>query len=155
MVLDVNVLVTAHRQDAVDHEAILRRVMDILTSDAPFGISELVLSGFIRIVTHPRIYDPPSDIAVAMGFANLVREQPNCMILTPGQRHWDIFTRLCLESDLRGNDVADAFHAALAIENGAELLSADLGFKRFRGLKWRHPLGGEANFGRRRVPGAR
>ena len=139
-VLDVNVLVNAHREDAVDHDAFLRCLIGILTSDAPFGVSELVLSGFIRIVTHPRIYDPPSDIAVAIGFANLIREQPNCMLLSPGQRHWDIFMRLCLESGLRGNDVTDAFHAALAIENGAQLLSADRGFKRFRGLKWRHPL---------------
>lgn len=138
--LDVNVLVNAHRQDAIDHEAFLRRLVEILTSDTPFGVTELVLSGFVRIVTHPRIYDPPSDIAVAIGFANLIREQPNCILLAPGQRHWDIFMRLCLELELGGNDVAAAYYAALAIENGAELLSADRGFKRFRGLKWRHPL---------------
>ena len=140
ILLDVNVLVYAHRKDAVGHEQYLAWLMDVLTAPAPFAVSELVLSGFIRITTHPRVFDPPSALAVAIAYANLIREQPNCVVLSPGPRHWDLFTRLCLETECTGNLVPDAYHAALAIEHGAQWITTDKGFDRFRELDWRHPL---------------
>jgi hypothetical protein len=60
--------------------------------------------------------------------------------VTPGQRHWEIFTRLCTAVGARGNLVADAYFAALAIESGSELITTDRDFARFPGLRWRHPL---------------
>jgi predicted nucleic acid-binding protein len=60
--------------------------------------------------------------------------------VSPGERHWDIFVELCREIDARGNDVPDAYHAAVAVENGATWYSADRGFARFRSLRWAHPL---------------
>jgi len=112
----------------------------VLASDSAFGVSDLVLSGFIRVVTHPRIYGDPSPLAEALRFASVLRDHPNSLILSPGDRHWDIFQRLCQSANAKGHLVADAYHAALAIETGAEWITADRDFARFPGLKWRHPL---------------
>jgi predicted nucleic acid-binding protein len=62
------------------------------------------------------------------------------LIVSPGRKHWEIFLRLCREGDARGNLVSDAYHAALAIENGCEWITTDRDFARFPGLKWRSPL---------------
>jgi hypothetical protein len=137
---DVNVLVCAYREDAVDHEKHhewLRRTID---SDETFGLTELALSGFLRIVTHPGIYTPPSPIRDALSFVEDLRGLPNCAIVRPAARHWEIFARLCAEAGVRGNLVPDAFHAALAMESGSEWITMDRGYARFPGLRWRTPF---------------
>jgi len=111
-----------------------------LIGDEPVAISELVLSGFVRIVTHPRVFDPPDDVPSALAFADAVLAQPAAVRVAPGENHWRIFSDLCRAVDARGNLVPDAYLAALAIELGAELVSTDRDFARFRGLRWRHPL---------------
>lgn len=76
----------------------------------------------------------------ALRFVEGLRAQPNAVVVTPGHRHWEIFSRLCREVEAKGNLVADAYLAALAIESGSELITTDRHFARFRGLRWRHPL---------------
>ncbi len=98
------------------------------------------MSSFIRLVTNPRIFERPDSVADALGFAEAVRDQPSVRPLAPGDRHWGIFARLCREVEARGNVVPDAYLAALAIESGSELISADRGLSHFPGLSWRHPL---------------
>ncbi len=137
---DINVLVYAHRSDAPNHAAIRAWLEDVINSDQAYGISDIVLSGFLRIVTHPRIFDPPSEIKSAIEFTKQVRSEPNCVLISPGQRHWDIFIRLCNDAGVKGNLVPDAYLAALAIESGSEWITTDRDFSRFAGLKWRHPL---------------
>ncbi len=137
---DVNVLVYAFRVDAADHDRYRLWLQDLVDGEEAFGLSDLVLSGFLRIVTHPRVFDPPSPIDVALTFAHAVRSAPNAVPVAPGERHWDIFQRLCRETPVRGNLVPDAWLAALAIEAGCELATTDGDFARFRGLRWRHPL---------------
>lgn len=137
---DINVLVYAHRADAPNHTAYRRWLEDILNSDQSYGMADIVLSGFLRIVTHPRIFDPPSNMDAALAFANQVRNQPNCVPLDPGPRHWRIFIRLCEQAGVKGNLVPDAYLAALAIESGSEWITTDRDFSRFPDLKWRHPL---------------
>jgi uncharacterized protein len=137
---DVNVLVYAHRAEATDHERYAAWLDETLDSDEAYGVSELVLSGFLRIVTHPRITRTPSGVEAALSFADELRQQPNAVTLSPGPRHWDIFARLCRDAGATGNLVPDAYIAALAIEHGAEVISADRDFARFDGLRWRHPL---------------
>ncbi len=138
--LDVNVLVYAHRQDSADHVAYHDWLTALVSSDAAYGLAELVLSGFLRVVTHPRVFSPPSGLEDALHFVAELREQPNAVIVAPGPRHWDIFTGLCRSAGVKGNLVADAYLAALAIECGAEWISADRDYGRFPGLRWRHPL---------------
>jgi toxin-antitoxin system PIN domain toxin len=139
---DVNVLVYAHREDAPGHPGFRSWLDETLASDAPYGISDLTLSGFIRVVTHPRVFKVPSPIEAAVRFADELREHPNAVVISPGSRHWDIFTRLCAEVSVRGNLVPDAYLAALAIETGCEWVTTDRDYARFPGLRWRHPLQG-------------
>jgi hypothetical protein len=114
----------------------------VLEADEPFGVSELVLSGVVRIATHRRIFDPPSTTDEALEFCDQLRSQPNAVAVSPGPRHWAIFERLCRESGARGNLVPDAYLAALAIETGSALITTDGDFSRFKGLAVRHPLDG-------------
>lgn len=109
-------------------------------ADEAFGVSELVLSGFVRVVTHPRVFSPPEPVASALAFADALRGAPNAVPVAPGTRHWSIFERLCRDADVRGNLVADAYLAALAIESGSEWITTDRDYARFAGLRWRHPL---------------
>lgn len=140
ILVDVNVLVYAHRADAPDHVAYRHWLEDIINSDRDYGMADLVLSGFLRVVTHPRIFDPPSTLENGLQFVRAVREQPNCKIIYSGPRHWQIFTQLCIEYDIKGNLVPDAYLAALAIETNSEWITTDRDFGRFPQLQWRHPL---------------
>ena len=137
---DVNVFVYAHRTDAPNHSAFLIWLEKIVNGRAAYGFSDIVLSGFLRVVTHPRVFDPPSKLQDALAFAHQIRNQSNAVWLRPGERHWSIFSQLCESVGARGNLVPDAFLAALAIETGSEWITTDRDFSRFPGLKWRHPL---------------
>ena len=140
VLLDVNVLVYAHRQDAPDHQAYLKWLEDLVNSDQAYSLSDLVLSSFIRVVTHSKVFSPPSTTGQALAFAQELRSQPNCVVVMPGARHWDIFCRLCQEAGIKGNLVPDAYLAALAIESGSEWITTDRDYSRFPGLRFRHPL---------------
>ena len=137
---DVNVLVYAHRQDGPEYPLYRTWLEDLVRADAAFGMADIVLSGFLRIVTNPRVFARPTPVNLAVSFAEELRGLPNCVPVTPGPRHWSIFSRLCLEAGAKGNLVADAYLAALAIESGSEWITSDRGFSRFPGLRWRHPL---------------
>jgi toxin-antitoxin system PIN domain toxin len=91
-------------------------------------------------VTHPGIFAVPSPLSKALNFAEAVRDAPAFLSVEPGSRHWPIFRRLCEEAGTRGNLVADAYLAAMAIESGSEWVTTDRDFSRFKGLKLRHPL---------------
>ncbi len=136
---DVNVLVAAARQDATKHAECNAWLQSAIESEAVLGLSEVVLSGVVRICTHPRIFGTPSTIDEVLGFCNALREQPNVVLVTPGNRHWDIFCTLCAQADARGNLVSDAYLAALAIEQGAEWVTMDRDFARFPSLRWKSP----------------
>jgi toxin-antitoxin system PIN domain toxin len=140
ILFDVNVLVYAHREDAPNHPEFLEWLEKTIADPAPFGLCDPVMSGFMRVVTHPRIFDPPSSIEEAVAFLEALRGQPNAVLVGPGERHWDILVDLCRRASVRGNLVPDAYLAALAIESGNEWISTDRDFARFPGLRWRHPL---------------
>jgi len=137
---DVNVLIYAFRSGAPNHTAFRDWLEETITGESAFGLSDLVLSAFLRIITHPRIFDPPEPIESALAFLEALRTQPNCVILTPGPRHWGIFVDLCRAGNIRGNLIPDAYLAALAIETGSELISMDRDFSRFAGLRHRPPF---------------
>ena len=140
--IDVNLLVYAYRDDTRNHAAYRRWLVEAIQSDQAYGMADIVLSGFLRIVTHPRIFNPPSEMTRALDFAEEIRRQPNCVLVAPGPRHWEIFTRLCQTSGAKGNLVPDAYLAALAIESGSRWITADRDYSRFPGLNWWHPLAG-------------
>jgi len=139
---DVNVLVYAHREDSPNHRAYCEWLEATINSTQAYGIADIVLSGFLRVVTHPRVFNPPSTIEHALAFVRDVRNQPNCVVIRPGPRHWTIFEELCRVASVKGNLVPDAYLAALAIESGSEWITTDRDYSRFPGLSWRHPLNG-------------
>jgi hypothetical protein len=142
---DVNVLVYAFRADAPGHAAHRAWVESLVGSDEAYAVSDHVLAGFLRVVTHPKVFHPPTPLAPALAFAQAFRERANAVPLAPGARHWGIFTKLCREAAARGNLVPDAWLAALAIESGCELVTTDRDFARFPGLSWRHPFEGASS----------
>jgi toxin-antitoxin system PIN domain toxin len=103
-------------------------------------MADIVLSGFLRVVTQPRIFTPPSPLESALAFVREIRERPNYVEVQPGPRHWEIFVKLCRTANARGNLIPDAYLAAMAIESGSEWITADRGYSRFPGLRWRHPM---------------
>ncbi len=140
IVPDVNVLVYAHRRDAARHDEYRAWLEAAITGPAPYGLSDLVLAGFLRVVTHPRVFRDPTPLADALAFVRAIRDRPGQVSVVPGPRHWSIFLDLCAQARVRGNLVPDAYFAALAIESGAEWITTDGDFARFPGLKTRHPL---------------
>lgn len=139
---DVNVLVYAFRPDLAPHALNRRFLLDLLEGDEAFGLSGSVLSGFVRVVTHPRIFETPDPIEDALAFTETLRASERAVWIEPGPRHWEIFTRLCREANARGNLVPDAYFAALAIESGCEWVTTDRDYARFPGLRWSRPEAG-------------
>lgn len=138
---DVNVLIYAHFEDVVsEHREYARWVTQLATGPEPFALSVLVLSGFIRVATNSRIFDRPATLETALDFVSSLTERPTARIVGPGPDHWSIFERLCREANATGKLVADAQHAAVAVEHGCTMVSADSDFSRFLGLRWQHPL---------------
>ena len=138
--VDVNVLVYARRRESPDHEAYRDWLHDARSAPESLGLSDVVASGFVRIVTHPRIFAEPTPVEGALEFLRQLRTSPSVVSVAPGGRHWDVFADLCVRVGAKGNTVPDAYLAALAIEQGATWITADRGFARFPGLRWRHPL---------------
>jgi uncharacterized protein len=137
---DVNVLIYAHREESDRHDEYRAWLEMMMRGGSAYGVSDLVLSGCLRILTHPRIFDPPTPAPTAMAFVRQLREDIHAVVISPGPRHWGIFQGLCEKSEARGNIVADAYLAALAIESGSEWITTDRDYSRFTGLRWRHPL---------------
>lgn len=140
ILLDGNVLVHVHREDTERHAEIKAWLEAALMGPAGVAVSDLALSGCLRIITHPKIFKQPTPLAVALEFVEDLRSREEVHLLAPGPDHWRIFAGLCSKAEARGNLVPDAYHAALALEYGCEWLTLDRGFARFPNLRWRHPL---------------
>jgi uncharacterized protein len=111
----------------------------LTAADEPFALAEVVLAGFLRIVTNVKVFDPPTPMVTAIAFCQRLVEWPRAVLIAPSRQHWDIFVGLCAK--IEGPLVTDAYLAALAIEHGCELVTTDSDFARFEGLRCRHPLG--------------
>src|SRR5437879_10684206 len=126
MLLDVNILVNAHRKDAPHHALLKGWLEDLINGDQAYGIADIVLSGFLRVVTHTTIFNPPSGMSDALAFCKEVRDQPHCVHISPGPRHWEVFTGLCRATGVKGNLVPDAYLAAIAVASGRHLCTTDV-----------------------------
>ena len=136
---DVNVLICAFRADLPEHRIRRPWLATVVSGDQSFGVSPMALGAVVRITTNRRAFRTPSGLDEAFRFCRDLLEQPHCRPAEPGERHWDIFRRLCLETDARGPGVTDAWFAALAIEWGCEWITFDGDYARFPELKWRRP----------------
>jgi toxin-antitoxin system PIN domain toxin len=136
---DVNVLIYAFRKEVREHALCRSWLESVILGDARFGLSPLALSAVVRVTTHRRAYLDPSELEDVFGFCEDLLAQPHCQIVEPGERHWDIFRRLCIDTNTRGATVTDAWYAALAIEWGCEWITLDRDYRRFPGLRWKLP----------------
>jgi len=84
ILMDVNILVYAHREDTPDHPASRDWVEDTINSGSAYGVSELGLRGFMRVVTHPKVCERPTPLAVALDVVNQIRCQPHAVPIRPG-----------------------------------------------------------------------
>jgi uncharacterized protein len=131
LLLDVNVVLAAFREDHPHHRCVRPWFEDATGDAAGFAVPSTVWASFLRVVTHPRVFDPPSSIPEAFGFIDAVLAQPTCLSAEPGPRHLILLRRLCDEADARGDLVPDAVIGALAVENGCTVASLDRDFARF------------------------
>ena len=138
--LDVNVLVYSFRRDAERHPEYRKWLLALTRDEAAFGMSEHALAGLVRVATHPKVFREPSRLEDVLEFADALLAHPSCRVVRPSPAHWGVFSGLCRKSHAKGNLVADAWLAALAMESGCTWITTDRDFSRFPGLRWRHPL---------------
>jgi len=138
--LDVNILVHAHREDSERHREMREWLETALDQPEGVAVSELALSGCLRVITHPKVFKQPTPLPVALEFIESLRNLDNVRVIAPGEKHRAIFVGLCRKAEALGNLVPDAYHAALAAETGCEWITLDRGFARFQGLRLVHPL---------------
>ena len=138
---DVNVLLYSHFEESTpDHADYASWLTRLATGPEPFALSVLVLAGFVRIATNARVFDRPSTTDTAFSFVSSLVGRPTARVVAPGPDHLTIFEQLCRDSAATGKLVADAQHAAVAIEHGCTMVTTDSDFSRFPDLRWQHPL---------------
>ena len=140
ILVDTNLLIYAKVADLSQHPEALRWLDSQLNGVAAVGMPWPSLLGFVRIVTNPRVFARPLSLAAAWKVIQEWLDWPVVWIPSPGAAHREIVGRLLLKARGHANLVPDAHLAALAIEHGLMLCSADGDFARFEDLKWRNPL---------------
>jgi hypothetical protein len=147
--VDTNLLVYAHRADSAWYESAAATVRDLAEGRAAWAIPWPCVHEFLAIVTHPRIYDPPTPLAKALDQVDAWLESPSLALLAEGHDHWQVLRELVRKGKVVGPQVHDARVAALCAAHGVrELWTADRDFGRFRGLTVRNPLLDEPEKGR-------
>lgn len=138
--VDANLLIWAHHVQFRQHERARQWWRNALNSSPQVGIPWSTILAFLRISTHPRALTRPLDIDRAWAEVKRWLSRPNVWIPVPTERHTAILEEVLRTGAAGGNHVTDADLAALAIEWGLELISADRDFARYPSLRWRDPL---------------
>ena len=141
ILVDANLLVYAHREDSVFHDAAFACVAQCAEARAAWAIPWPCLHEFFAIATHPRIYNPPTPTARALDQIDAWLESPSLVLLTEGDQHWPTLRELVSKARIAGAAIHDARIAALCVQHGVrELWSADRDFGRYTGLRVVNPL---------------
>ena len=140
ILIDANLLIYAINQDAVHHTSARRWLEQTLSSTQAVGLAWIVLLAFLRITTHPKIMARPLSSEQALAYVDSWLQQPFVYPVAPGNKHWLILRDLLHTAGTAGNLTSDAHLAALALEYGYAVYSADNDFKRFAGLQHINPL---------------
>ena len=139
--LDTNLLVYAHREDVPWHENAYKCIKDKAESTAPWGIPWPCIHEFLAIVTHPRIYAPPTPIQKAVEQVDVWMESPSLVLLGETGEHWAHLRALISTGRITGPMIHDARVAAICLQHGVrEIWTADRNFGRFKGIRTRNPL---------------
>lgn len=140
MLVDANILLLAVDADSPHHDRVASWLVAQLSGDRRVGLPWESLGAFLRISTHPRASNNPLAPAAAWGFVQDWLAVPNVWIPVPTDKHASVLGRLIDRYQLSGNLLPDAHLAALAIQHGLEIWSADTDFARFTEVRWRNPL---------------
>lgn len=139
---DVNLLLYAHNRADARHEPAREWWEGLLNGTQPVALCWMAINGFIRVSTHPRVFEKPLQAKQAAGYVREWLKQSNALLIEPGPAFPEIFLGYIESLGSGGNLTTDAYLAALAVEHQSELQTSDQGFARFRGLRWRNPLKG-------------
>jgi|SRR5579883_508652 toxin-antitoxin system PIN domain toxin len=139
--VDTNLLVYAHRRDSEWHAKAFRILRDLAEGSAPWGVPLPCFHEFLSIVTHPRIYKPPTPVVQAIQQVDFWMESPSLRLIGEMARHWHELKKILSAGRITGGGVHDGRVAAICLENGIRVLwSADRDFHRIAGLAVRNPL---------------
>jgi Predicted nucleic acid-binding protein, contains PIN domain len=137
--VDVNVLINAYVADQRHSDLAFNQLVRLRAGPRELGILPIVATGFLRLTTDPRVLPEPSPIDEALEFLDALLLSRHVHIVDPGPQYWEIFRVLVREHGPVGPDMTDVHIAAAAMSLGAELISFDRGFARFRDLSWNNP----------------
>lgn len=136
--VDTNILVYAHRGEMAQHSEAHDAVMALAEGDEQWGIPVLVVTQFLHVVTHPRVFSPPSPMATARATLDALLDSPTARLLLPGERHRPLLAAAIEEGGATGNLVLDAAIVATCREHGVStILTNDLDFRRFPSIEVR------------------
>lgn len=134
--VDTNVLIYAHRSETRRHREALARLTALAESESPWALPVFCFSEFVRVVTHLRVFTPPSTLETALEFLDRLLESPSLRLLLPSPVYPAAFRQACQSAEVRGNLAFDAQIAAVCLEHGVrDLVTADRDFGRFGGLR--------------------
>lgn len=139
LLLDVNIVLAAHRADHPEHAAVRAWFDAMLLEDERFAVPAFVWASFLRLATNRRIFTVPTPRADAFAFVDATRAQARYLELAPGPRHFELLREICDDADATGNLVPDAVIAAVAVEHGCEVVTLDRDFGRFSAVRHRRP----------------
>ncbi len=134
LLIDVNVVLAAHRGDHPAHAALRRWFDEVIAGAEPFSVPTVVWASFLRLATNRRVFEVPTPLGEAFAFLEAVCAQPHHLLLGPGPRHLALVRRLCEEADASGDLVPDAVIAAIALEHGCDVATLDRDFARFSSI---------------------
>jgi toxin-antitoxin system PIN domain toxin len=139
--VDTNILVYAHRRDSEWHTTAMKAVARLAEGEAPWAIAWPCIHEFLAIVTHPRIYVPPTPVAKAIEQVDIWMESPSLRLIGEMKGHWTELRDVLKAGRIVGGAVHDARVAAICLEHGVrELWSADRDFSRVARIAVRNPL---------------
>jgi toxin-antitoxin system PIN domain toxin len=141
---DVNLLIYAHHTRAAHHEKALRWWNGCLAGHEGVALAWIVILGFVRIATNPRVFERPMSVEDVLGRVEEWLTLPHVHMIHPAQTHFKTWSSLLKGLGTAGNLTTDAHLAALAIERGLILQTTDADFARFTGLKWENPILGKS-----------
>jgi toxin-antitoxin system PIN domain toxin len=133
--VDTNILIYAHRSEMPEHRAALSKLTSIVEGNAPWALPLFCIGEFVRVVTHPRVFSPPTSLETALDYLQRLLASPSARLLTPGTAFMERFGEACREGAVRGNLAFDAQVVAVCREHGvSEILTEDRDFARFPGM---------------------
>ena len=141
ILLDANVLLYAYDASSLLQGKAARWLEQALDGNEPVGLPWLTAWAFVRIATNARVQERPLLVEEAMGVIDALKAHAQVVMVGPGRKHWLLLAEQMKASNVRGSGTTDAVLAALALEQGARLASADVGFRRFPGVVWMNPVG--------------